>query len=207
MRYLIILLFCSCGISQKKIVDSDKEYIYKRTNGSDHKLTLRPDSTFEYIARGHMWGAQSKGYWKIKNNELSLTSLDSYRTNYCWVVDSIGKPCALSESFLFYVKDAINNLPVPYLNMKYEGSIYVTDLEGRVEFKKGTASKLVLSFLGDECSCTIKNIDSSCQNIMIVLQDRSKFYYNNEIWRIKGKKIIIGKDMELRLEGKTKHLK
>ncbi|WP_046759289.1 hypothetical protein [Kordia jejudonensis] len=184
--YIITLTFIfSCKI-QSNIGGKVLGIYETKKKGVFGRIMINKDSSFVYQYNVGLIKTESKGNWKLENNDiLILQSSAEYLTNQIQVKEYIGN----SE---IIIRDAENN-PIQGVFVIFENDqkALETDEKGIIRINNyQNIKKFDIHYLGETYNYQILNQETNSYKVILYLSDLSKTYFNRQKFKLKNKSLV-----------------
>ncbi len=190
---LILIILTSCSSYTFKSVTGN----YQTKGGFEwgSMMDLKEDSNFTYKWRVGLFSGETTGKWLIEGNNLILNSdlqpqlstLPKYRL----IIEANNNADKITFDLLW--PDTVEALHGAVGFLFYNGDTIdsqVSDIEGRMVFKKQLLDSIKISFIGFK-EIILTNINSDYYKIVTLWDDDEMYeFFTNEIWKIRGDYLI-----------------
>lgn len=181
---IAIFILCYSCKSQKNIQTKTVGIYSTKEKGIDGKIILNADYSFIYSYHSGLINSKSEGSWKLVNGALVLNSSEKYLTNLIKVKESMGEG---KITVVDTQNNAVEGVVVILNNSKNSletsttGSIDITNYPKVKSFE--------IHYLGEVYKYSIIDKKTDSYNVIIHFSDLNKTYFNNQIFKLKGKSI------------------
>lgn len=162
-----------------------------------HSIELVENSTFIYNITGGLINQTSEGIWVYNDSVLILKSNPDLKPG---VIDIIEKIDFSSDSFNIKVIDENGN-PLSFAAISINGNTeYGFDLDenGIGKHESFELKSLTTHYLASNYNCKLKDPKSNNIELKIRLESEDSFHFENEIFKVKNRKLIGKNDFKLK---------
>jgi len=187
-KFLIFLFFVVGCYSKKSLIGA----YYSNNNNTMmlHTLILKEDSTFFFSEKGHLVDAKSNGFWRVTGSgDIILNSVDCLKLG---VIEVKEKTVLPKEFIEINVVDELG-LPLSYASIVLNENLsqgYNLDENGRVNFGYLSIKSISVYYLGKSYDYKVDDSNSNSFILKLRLEKESSIYFDNQIWKFKGGKLI-----------------
>jgi len=179
------------GCSSLKNADTViKSYsCYSKATNTMRRLVLNNDHSFKYEHNAGLASSKSIGTWSLEEDNIILKSDESYKSGFLTTKPSKSKTS--KDSISIKITEEYD-IPISDLLVAFDSSnnYSLTNESGIVKFGKQGFTQIRIIFLGTEYVKRFPKIVENDITINLVVEDISKVYFENEIWKRKGNKLI-----------------
>lgn len=185
LALIIGLLVFSCG--SLELNDSSNSFIDK-TEVLTTRLELNNDNSFTYRNYGHMTNQLSAGRWRRSGNDIILKSREEFKVGIKHVSET---NIEIDSTKIQLFEDAESPVlgATIVIDDNYDQSL-VTDRSGTVILHENNLRKIQISFLHHTFSYNVKHSTSNSFQFQLDFDTLGKKYFDNEVWKLRGKTII-----------------
>lgn len=191
-RYLVIF-FISVLYSCKSLDKKDVLGVYEYESPISIGKLILNDTTFEYSYDIPLASYVSKGTWSLKQDTIVFQSYGTYKSNFLFVKESIGK-----KSYIQVLNE--NGVPLRMIKVVINDNVTKeTDINGEIYIDNYLEGKIIKVAINNEyvdidVDKSIYYPKSKKSNIFIIKvvpDSPEKRFFDREAIKIKHKKIII----------------
>jgi len=181
---LIIVSCASIKISKENLIGNYK------TKSNGMKLTLS-NTTFKYTNSSSLYEAKSEGTWKLKGEDIILTSFPEFRNNLI-EVEEIKFP-KKRQVFIFDEDNrSYEGVVFTYIDRSNNKIFKTTDENGVIVLPKDLNIKyFTISYLGENHDYEVKNVMSSFK-VKLYFDDLNRKYFDDEKVITKKNSLVLG---------------
>ncbi len=165
---------------------------------TNHTLSIKENGNFEYQLKAELLDVISYGTWSLSDqNELILKSDSSLRSGVIFFVEEINSSTEVLNIRLINE----NGQPLAYASVAVNGNNvngFNVDENGNGSYEVANLKSVTINYLGNQYEYVLTKPRTNNLILTIRLQNEATIFFDNEVWKVRRKKLVGKNNLILR---------